>query len=126
MTRWHARWRASSAGICPASRSSWCATWRARGGLAAANFLFNGAEKDGSHIGLLQNNARSNRCSAPGRRATTPTKFNWLGTPSVETGLFVVWNAVPVDSLDDAKTREITVGAAGAEFDARLPRAAVQ
>ena len=42
-----------------------------------------------------------------------PLAFNWLGSPTVETGLLGVWHTVPVYSIDDAKTREVTIGANG-------------
>src|SRR5262245_17049227 len=94
------------------------------GGLAAANALFSGAEKDGTQIGLLQSNSPFDPLLGTREARFDATKFNWLGTPSVETGLFVLSNAVPVETLADARVREITVGAAGANsapaFHARL------
>src|SRR5262245_9767699 len=94
------------------------------GGIAATNFLYGSAEKDGTHIGLVQNNAPFEPLLATRDARYDPRRFNWLGTPSVETGLFVVWHTVPVNSLDGAKTRETTVGVAGANstaaFHARL------
>src|SRR5438093_3576116 len=94
------------------------------GGLAAANALFSGAEKDGTQIGLLQSNSPFDPLLGTREARFDATKFNWLGTPSVETGLFVLSNAVPVDTLAQARAREIIVGAAGANstpaFHARL------
>lgn len=94
------------------------------GGTAAANFLFSSAEKDGTHIGLLQSHSPFEPLLGARAARYEAARFNWLGTPSVETGLFVLWNAVPVETLADARTREITVGAAGANsmpaFHARL------
>ncbi len=94
------------------------------GGITATNFLYNNAEKDGGQIGLLQNNTPFEPMFGTKEARYEPTKFNWLGTPSVETGIFVVWHATPVNSLDDAKQREVTVGAAGVNstpaFYARL------
>jgi tripartite-type tricarboxylate transporter receptor subunit TctC len=40
-----------------------------------------------------------------------PLKFLWLGTPNIDTGLFAVWHTVSVNSLAEAKDREISVGA---------------
>jgi len=94
------------------------------GGLAAANALFSGAETDGTYIGLLQSQTPFDPLLGAREARFDATKFNWLGTPSVETGLFVLWNAVPVDTLAQARERDITVGAAGANstpaFHARL------
>jgi tripartite-type tricarboxylate transporter receptor subunit TctC len=90
------------------------------GGMAAANFLYANADKDGSHIGLLQNNAAFEPLIGARDARYDPAKFSWLGTPSVETGLFAVWHAVPVNSLDEARQREISVGAAGANSTAAV------
>ena len=84
------------------------------GGLAAANYIYSGVEKDGRQIGLLQNNAAFEPLLGNREARFDATKFSWLGTPSIETGLLAVWHAVPVRSLDEARTREITVAAAGA------------
>src|SRR5262245_22954804 len=92
-------------------------------GIAAANFVY-AADKDGSHLGLLQNTTPFEPLLGNREARFDPAKFEWLGTPSVEIGLLIVWNAVPVNSLDEARQREITVGVAGANsqpaFTARL------
>jgi tripartite-type tricarboxylate transporter receptor subunit TctC len=83
------------------------------GGITATNFLYNAAEKDGSQIGLLQNNTPFEPLLGAKEARYNPSKFEWLGTPSVETGILVVWNASPVNSLADITRHETTVGAAG-------------
>jgi tripartite-type tricarboxylate transporter receptor subunit TctC len=83
------------------------------GGIAAANALY-AADRDGSQIGLLQNTTPLEPLLGNKAARFDAEKFEWLGTPSVETGLFVVWSSVPVSSLADAKVREIAVGTAGA------------
>jgi tripartite-type tricarboxylate transporter receptor subunit TctC len=42
-----------------------------------------------------------------------PIKFLWLGTPSVETAMLPVWHGVPVNSWQEVRMRELTVGASG-------------
>src|SRR5262249_56724880 len=110
--------------IAPGTRMGVGRNMAGAGGIVATNSLYNNAEKDGSHIGLLQNNPPFEPLYGTKEARYEPTKFNWLGSPSVETGIFVVWNTVPVNSLDDAKARETTVGAAGVNstpaFYARL------
>jgi len=39
-----------------------------------------------------------------------PTTFNWLGSPSTEVGLVLVWHTVPVYSIEDARNRELIMG----------------
>jgi tripartite-type tricarboxylate transporter receptor subunit TctC len=84
------------------------------GGITATNFLYNNAERDGSVIGLVQNNTPFEPLFGTKEARYDPVKFNWLGTPTSETAMVLVWHAAPVKSLDDLKTREITVGVSGA------------
>jgi tripartite-type tricarboxylate transporter receptor subunit TctC len=84
-------------------------------GMAATNHLYNVAEKDGTAIGLLQNN--NPLAALFGNKAARfdATKFNWLGTPSIEVAVVVVWHAVPVNSVDDLRTKETSMGASGVQ-----------
>jgi tripartite-type tricarboxylate transporter receptor subunit TctC len=84
-------------------------------GMAATNHLYNVAEKDGTVIGLLQNN--NPLAALFGNKAARfdATKFNWLGTPSIEVAVVVLWHAVPVNSVDDLRTRETSMGASGVQ-----------
>jgi tripartite-type tricarboxylate transporter receptor subunit TctC len=41
-------------------------------------------------------------------------KFNWLGSPSVETAMVLLWHAVPVNSIEELRQREVAVGVSGA------------
>jgi tripartite-type tricarboxylate transporter receptor subunit TctC len=43
-----------------------------------------------------------------------PVKFNWLGSPSSETAMVLLWHAVPVNSVAELKAREVAVGVSGA------------
>jgi tripartite-type tricarboxylate transporter receptor subunit TctC len=94
------------------------------GGLTATNYLFAAAERDGSVIGLVQNNPPFEPLFGTVEARFDPRQFNWLGTPSVETAMVLVGKAAPVFTLDDLRTRETAMGASGANstpaFFARL------
>jgi tripartite-type tricarboxylate transporter receptor subunit TctC len=94
------------------------------GGITATNFLYNNAERDGTVVGLVQNNTPFEPLFGVKEARYDPVKFNWLGTPSAETALVLLWHAVPVNSLADLRTREVAVGVSGANstpaFYARL------
>lgn len=85
------------------------------GGTLALDHLYNLADKDGSVMALVNNtppfvplfSGRSARFDA--------TKFSWLGTPSVESPLVLIWQSVPVNSIEELRSKEITVGASGAD-----------
>jgi tripartite-type tricarboxylate transporter receptor subunit TctC len=42
------------------------------------------------------------------------TKFNWLGTPSYEVSMVLLWHTVPVNTMEELRTRETNMGASGA------------
>jgi len=84
------------------------------GGITAVNWLYNTAEKDGSVIGLVQNGTPLEPLFGTKEARYEATKFNWLGTPSFEVSMVLVWHTVPVNSVDDLKTRETNMGASGA------------
>jgi tripartite-type tricarboxylate transporter receptor subunit TctC len=88
------------------------------------NYLYRSAPKDGTAIGGVQNNLPFEPLLGTREAMYDPTKFNWLGSPSIEVGLIAVWKTAPVNTIDDLKRREITVGSSGANstpsFYARL------
>jgi tripartite-type tricarboxylate transporter receptor subunit TctC len=94
------------------------------GGISATNYLYRSAPKDGTYIGSVQNNLPFEPLLGTREAIYDPTKFNWLGSPSIEVGLVVVWKTAPVSTVEDLKQREITVGSSGANstpsFYARL------
>jgi tripartite-type tricarboxylate transporter receptor subunit TctC len=84
------------------------------GGLRATNWLYNVAPKDGLTIGMINNTLAFDPLYGNRQAQYDSTKLNWIGTPSQETGLLIVWHTVPVDKLEDAKTRELILSASGA------------
>jgi tripartite-type tricarboxylate transporter receptor subunit TctC len=94
------------------------------GGIVATNHLYNVAAKDGTVIGGVQANTPIEPLIGTKEAKYDATKFNWLGSPSTEVGMLVVWHASPVDTIEDVKQKQISVGASGANstpsFYARL------
>ena len=94
------------------------------GGIVATNFIYNLAPKDGLTIGGVQNNTPFEPLLGTKEAEYDPKKFNWLGSPSFETGLLIAWHTVPVTTVDDARKKEMTVSSSGANstpsFYARL------
>jgi len=83
------------------------------GGMIATNYLYNTAEKDGSVIGLVENSTPLAPLFGTKEARYDATRFGWLGTPSIEVGLVLVWHTVPVSSIADLKARVTTMGASG-------------
>ena len=84
------------------------------GGITATNFLYNNAERDGTVIGLVQNNTPFEPLLGTKEARYDPVKFNWLGSPSSETAMVLLWHTVPVNSIAELKAREVAVGVSGA------------
>ncbi len=84
------------------------------GGMTATNFLYNNADRDGSVIGLVQNNTPFEPLFGTKEARYDPVKFNWLGSPSSETAMVLLWHTVPVSTLAELKSREVAVGVSGA------------
>ena len=84
------------------------------GGIIATNYLYNVAPKDGTAIGGLQNNMPFEPLFGTKDANFDPTKFNWLGTPSRETAILTVWHTAPVNTWEEARTTELTMGSSGA------------
>jgi tripartite-type tricarboxylate transporter receptor subunit TctC len=85
------------------------------GGLLAMDHLYNIAARDGSVIALVGNTTPFVPLVSGKPARFDPLKMNWLGTPSVESPMVLVWHTVPVKTVEDLKTRETTMGASGAD-----------
>jgi len=94
------------------------------GGILAMNYLANVAPRDGLTVGQVQNNTPFEPLLGTKQADYDATTLTWLGTPSVETGLLIVWHTSPVKTIEDARRIPITAGASGANstpsFYARL------
>jgi len=94
------------------------------GGITSMNYLFNAAERDGSVLALVQNNTPLEPLFGTKQARYDATRLAWLGTPSFEVAMVLLWHTVPVNSVDDLRRQETKVGASGANstpaFYARL------
>jgi tripartite-type tricarboxylate transporter receptor subunit TctC len=84
------------------------------GGTTAANWLYNIAPKDGLTIGMLQTNMPFNPLYGDTAAQFESQKFNWLGSPSKETALLVVWHTSPFNSIADIGQKEFRLASTGA------------
>jgi tripartite-type tricarboxylate transporter receptor subunit TctC len=83
------------------------------GGVIATNHLYNVASRDGLTFGQLQNTLPFEPLLGNKEALYDSSKFNWLGSPSIETGILVVWNKTPVSTIADVQKHEISMGAPG-------------
>jgi tripartite-type tricarboxylate transporter receptor subunit TctC len=82
-------------------------------GILATNNLFNIAAKDGTVLSSISNTVPFEPLLGTAEARFDPLQFNWLGSPTIETGLLGVWHMVPVNSIEDARVREVTIAANG-------------
>lgn len=83
------------------------------GGILAAKHIYSLAPRDGTAMGLLRNLVPLEPLFGTQQAEYDATKFNWLGTLAVETGLLIVWHDSPFRSIDDVRQREFLAAADG-------------
>jgi tripartite-type tricarboxylate transporter receptor subunit TctC len=83
------------------------------GGILATKYLATVAPADGTVLGALVNTTPFEPLFGTKEATFDPNKLIWLGSPGAEVGALGVWAASPAKSLDDARKRETTIGAAG-------------
>lgn len=81
------------------------------GGIVAGNYLWQNAPADGTIVAVLLNNVAFEPLFGTQEAIYDPLKLNWIGSSNAETAFLAVWHDVPVTTLDDARAREIRVGA---------------
>lgn len=90
------------------------------GHLRAANFLHTQAAKDGTVIGtVIPGFLMSQVLEGVGVKFDA-SKFNWLGSTSYSTQTVYVWKTSKTSSVEEAKKREVLMGATGAGSYAAL------
>jgi tripartite-type tricarboxylate transporter receptor subunit TctC len=83
------------------------------GGLVGANWLFNVAPKDGLVIGLVQRGVPFYPYFGDKNALFVPTRFNWLGSFSAETGVTTVWHTAKARTMADAFKDTVVLGGGG-------------
>jgi tripartite-type tricarboxylate transporter receptor subunit TctC len=88
------------------------------GGLRLANFLYNGAPKDGTAIGTINRGAPFEPLLGVVEAARfDATRFNWIGSANDEVSTCVAWKTAGITRFDELFAREITVGSTGGTAD---------
>jgi tripartite-type tricarboxylate transporter receptor subunit TctC len=80
------------------------------GGARAANYLYKVAARDGSVIGGVHGAVLTAPLLNPGAADFDVTKFSWIGNVTRDKYVGYVWHKAPVQSLAEAKTRQLVVG----------------
>jgi tripartite-type tricarboxylate transporter receptor subunit TctC len=83
------------------------------GGITAANHIFAVAPKDGTVFGMIQNTVPFEPLIENKSALFDPLGLNWLGTPTTEVGLYIVYHTANVRTLADARAKETIAGTTG-------------
>ncbi len=82
------------------------------GATVAAQFMMQGAPRDGSVLATLGQNIPFDQVMDPNRGETYDgAKMNWIGNANEENNVIQIWRESGVTSIDDAFRREIILGA---------------
>jgi tripartite-type tricarboxylate transporter receptor subunit TctC len=83
------------------------------GGLAAANYLYAVAPRDGTALGMLsQTVAIDEVLAAPGIRYKS-AEFNWIGRMTSTIEVTMTWHNSKVKTIEDARTQEVVLASTG-------------
>lgn len=83
------------------------------GGMAAANWAFHVAPRDGTVILLLQRGIPFHPYFGEKSALFVPTEFNWIGSFNSETGIVAIWHARKVRTLEQALREDVVLGGSG-------------
>jgi tripartite-type tricarboxylate transporter receptor subunit TctC len=83
------------------------------GGLAAANYLYNVAPRDGGTIGMIEQSVYAMQLFKTKGLLADVRKFNWLGRVTSNNAALIARSDHPVQKIDDAFRDELVVSATG-------------
>jgi hypothetical protein len=75
-------------------------------------WLYNVAPRDGTAIGTALSTLAFDPLMGEDSQFD-PTRLVWIGSANQETSTCIVWHTSPIQSIDDVRRREMTVGSSG-------------
>ncbi len=82
-------------------------------GRRAANYVYNVAPRDGTVLLAAQETLGMAQILGTGGVEYDIRKFGWLGTPIDPVGVTIAWHSSGVKTLQEARKKEVVIGAAG-------------
>ena len=77
----------------------------------AAQYIYAAAPQDGTVLGLLHQGIVANQVLDIQGGAFDVTKFNWIGRMGTRLSVGLVWHTAGIRTLDDAKKKDVILGA---------------
>jgi tripartite-type tricarboxylate transporter receptor subunit TctC len=81
------------------------------GSTLATNYIYNAAPQDGTVMGLMNSTNPFEPLLGVEQTKFDARKINWLGSPGQDTAVVMIWHTSPVNSLEDAKKKEVRFAA---------------
>ncbi len=81
------------------------------GSLAATNYLYNVAPKDGTALASADQALPVNEFVEDPAVRFHSDQFNWIGNANADVNIMLTWHASGIKTIDDARAREVTMGA---------------
>lgn len=78
----------------------------------AASYLYNVASKDGLSLGVVEQVLPLAQALGQAHKFDM-ARFRWIGSPDYDVRVVTTWHASGVATIEDAKKREVTMGATG-------------
>ena len=93
------------------------------GSRTAATWVYNVAPKDGTVLATADQSLSLQQAAGDKRINFDTTKFIYIGNPNVENNTTATWHTSGIKTIDDAKSREVTMGATGGSTSSQYPKA---
>ena len=87
------------------------------GSVRAANYVYSGSTQDGTVIAAVNQNAPMYQLLGGAGARFEAAGMQWLGSMANANGLVYTWHESGIKTLDDAKRREVPMGAVGTASD---------
>jgi len=82
-----------------------------------ANWIYNGAPKDGTAIGAVSRGAAFDPLLGSTAAQFDASKYNWIGSANDEVSLCVALSSSGVNTIEDVMTKQLNIGSTGVEDD---------
>jgi tripartite-type tricarboxylate transporter receptor subunit TctC len=83
----------------------------------AANYVYGGSPPDGTVIAAVNQNAAMYQVLGGAGAKYEAAKLQWLGSMANSNGMVYTWHTSGIKTLEDAKQKEVLVGAVGVQSD---------
>jgi tripartite-type tricarboxylate transporter receptor subunit TctC len=93
------------------------------GSRTAATWVATIAPRDGTVLATADQSLSLQQAAGDKRIAFDTTKFIYIGNPNAENNTIATWHTSGIKTLEDAKRREVTMGATGGSTSSQYPKA---